>query len=31
VQVTVPVTAEIGPSPPATDTKTETNESPVRH
>jgi hypothetical protein len=30
--VTVPVTAEIGPTPPATDTKTETNnESPVRH
>jgi len=32
VQVTVPVTAEIGPTPPVTDTKTETNnESPVRH
>ena len=32
VQVTVPVTAEIGPNPPATETKTDTNdESPVRH
>ena len=33
VQVTVPVTAEIGPTPPATETTTTetTNESPVRH